>query len=256
MRVPQAQGRDPRSWRSNLYGKTRPVQIRLLQQFGANVAALKAGEQLPHSASVLREVPVEKSSKGASCSNSACSVNACGGGVAGSVDSDEFSCGACGSDATLGSDADDLPLHKGTTVVPTQPLCVCGHMLERTEQRARMIRMLDCAEPGWRALVQEQDSFLQALPGRVLITCDLCDRIATRSGACWTCANGPHTMLHPDAYDVCEPCFVLHAGVAAATAVGCDVPRSAARMKIRTESCVQAILVWCWKNLQVTRARC
>merc|ERR1719465_38432 len=40
--------------------------------------------------------------------------------------------------------------------------------------------------------------------------CDLCGEY-WRSGRVWTCENGNNTILHTNAYDVCEICFAQYA---------------------------------------------
>ncbi|OLP97470.1 hypothetical protein AK812_SmicGene20200 [Symbiodinium microadriaticum] len=47
-----------------------------------------------------------------------------------------------------------------------------------------------------------------------LVTCDLCDQVAIRAKGVWTCKAGPHTVMHPAAYDVCESCFEAYSGMA------------------------------------------
>jgi len=93
-----------------------------------------------------------------------------------------------------------------------EPLCVCGDVMEKIDRRTRILRMLDDTEPGWRTRVAESEKLVESLASSSLITCDLCDEVAMRTGFVWTCRNGPHTVLHPVAYDVCEKCFDHYAG--------------------------------------------
>mmetsp|Transcript_87548 Transcript_87548/g.151595 ORF Transcript_87548/g.151595 Transcript_87548/m.151595 type:complete len:274 (+) Transcript_87548:26-847(+) len=92
-----------------------------------------------------------------------------------------------------------------------KPLCICGGVFERIDSRSRAIRMLDDTTTGWRSRGDAEKCIETLAHGRV-ITCDLCDGVATRTGALWTCSNGPNTLLHPAAFDVCEPCFLKYAG--------------------------------------------
>lgn len=143
-----------RDWRENLYGKAKPVQTRLLQNFGKqvkkNARSQKAGK---HKA-------LEGMDGQACC----------------------------------------------------EPLCICGGVLEKIDARTRIIRMLDDTRAGWRSRATDAEELIRML-GERSISCDLCENIATRTGAVWTCKNGPHTVLHPAAYDVCETCFMCHAGL-------------------------------------------
>mmetsp|Transcript_103200 Transcript_103200/g.205075 ORF Transcript_103200/g.205075 Transcript_103200/m.205075 type:complete len:296 (+) Transcript_103200:64-951(+) len=92
------------------------------------------------------------------------------------------------------------------------PLCVCGAHLELVSSRSRILRMLEDTDSNWRSRVPQADTLVDRLLSGALVTCDLCDEVATNSGCVWTCKNGPHTVLHPAAYDVCEGCFARYAG--------------------------------------------
>jgi hypothetical protein len=86
--------------------------------------------------------------------------------------------------------------------------------------------MLDDTTPGWKQRVPDPERLLQSLISS--ITCDLCNEISTRTGYGWTCKSGPHTVLHPAAYDICESCFEKH----------CNFHFSAAmRLTAVTDSC-------------------
>lgn len=153
-------------WRSCLYGKARPVQIRLLKDFG----------------SIL---------KTASASNMTSEVSP----AAPSLEKNQVSLSA-----------------REDSSISCKPFCICGGVLENIDSRARVIRLLEETEPGWRTRVVEAEQCIESLISSSLITCDLCDESAIRSGAVWTCKKGPHTLLHPSAYDVCESCFSCYAG--------------------------------------------
>mmetsp|Transcript_93608 Transcript_93608/g.241877 ORF Transcript_93608/g.241877 Transcript_93608/m.241877 type:complete len:304 (-) Transcript_93608:222-1133(-) len=92
------------------------------------------------------------------------------------------------------------------------PMCVCGSELECITPRSRILRMLEEHDPNWRSHVREADCIIKKLVDSALVTCDLCEKDATRSGNVWTCKRGQHTLLHPAAYDVCEKCFLKFAG--------------------------------------------
>lgn len=139
-------------WRLRLYDKTRTVQSKLLQSFGA----------------------ILKTS----------------------------------SESETASDMKDSPL-------AGKPLCICGGSFEKIDSRSRAIRMLDeCpTTAGWRSR-EDAEKCIEMLACGPVITCDLCENVATQTGALWTCSNGPNTLLHPAAFDVCEPCFLKYAGCA------------------------------------------
>jgi len=101
------------------------------------------------------------------------------------------------------------------------PSCVCGAALEHISSRARILRMLEDTEPGWRSRVPQPEDLVLRLMNSSLVTCDLCDQIAISSGSVWTCQNGPHTVMHPAAYDVCDACFDRHSGIHFGPPQGC-----------------------------------
>jgi len=152
---------------------------------------------------------------------------------------------------------DDLLLAKkpGENPAGFQPLCICGATLEKISSRARIIRMLDDTEPAWRSTALEAERLIDSLVSRSLITCDLCNGNATRTGAVWTCSNGPHTMLHLVAYDVCEQCFLQYTG--SGSVAGAD---SSARMPQRActkrciVSCISILNFKSWRRCRAQRA--
>lgn len=192
-------------WRSRLYLKARPVQIRLLKDFGTGTkSAAQAPACLPH----------------------------------GNKKSDTL-----------------LALANQDSSSVFEPLCVCGAVLENIDSRTRIIRMLEDTEPGWRRRVAESDRLLDSLASSSLITCDLCDDIATRTGGVWTCKNGPHTVLHPAAYDVCEKCFSLHAGPANQRRSSEDRSTQTCEHG-RSNRCCQICTAWTigWQRRRVSRS--
>lgn len=96
------------------------------------------------------------------------------------------------------------------------PLCVCGAELQRVGCKRRMERMLEDSDPEWRARASDPDCLLDQLVASSVVTCDLCNDVATRTGCVWTCTKGSQTVLHLAAYDVCEQCFSQHTGLAVA----------------------------------------
>lgn len=177
--APDADSTAGNDWRLKLYNKAKPVQIRLLQSFGANLA----------SGPPTRSTSTE--------------------------DATAIPCACSTVDGALR---------------PWLPSCVCGSALEHVSSRKRIIRMLEDTEPGWRSRVADPDSLVDRLMASSLVTCDLCNEVATKTGAVWTCQTGPHTVMHPAAYDVCERCFKMYAGTdgpAATAEAGETVPQPA-----------------------------
>jgi len=99
------------------------------------------------------------------------------------------------------------------------PVCVCGAEMERMSSKQRIERMLYDTDPNFAShFGTNQDELVERLMKCALVTCDLCQQLATRTGACWTCKNGQNTILHPASYDVCEACFEQYAGAHSAAA--------------------------------------
>lgn len=94
------------------------------------------------------------------------------------------------------------------------PRCVCGGALERLtgEERVRRVfgRQLPVNMHGTAIFEQIVAGILNQ--GRSICSCDLCGRSIDPRSAVWTCQNGNRTILHANAYDVCESCFRLHTG--------------------------------------------
>jgi len=196
-----AEGTSAGDWRARLYGKAKPVQIQLLRDYGQSLASGR-----PALPGLLPQPPLE-------------------------------GCGACGSEAYAAA----APCESAGDVAarpPFQPECVCGARLVRVTARRRVERMLDDTDASWRARAPEVERLVDRLLSSSIVTCDLCDEIATRSGAVWTCTNGPHTVLHPAAYDVCEGCFCVHAGAASAAGAARALPAAAeAQAEAAAQSC-------------------
>lgn len=101
------------------------------------------------------------------------------------------------SNAILGS----APSANGSS----KPRCVCGQSLACTNIRDRVLAFVSEGSPFLPAPSQ-----LEALMLNPPVVCDICGR-PVRSSRVWSCENGRRTVLHASAYDVCEPCFALHA---------------------------------------------
>lgn len=138
----------------------------------------------------------------------------------------------------------------GPTKLGFRPVCVCGAFLERITKKERILRMLEDSDPSWEARVVNPKHLIDRLMASSLVTCDICDSVATLSGTVWTCANGSHTILHPAAYDICESCFLRHVGEA--TVDDCDI-KEVARDDLGERNkagCCMHSLPWLWGSRQ------
>eukprot|EP00747_Dinoflagellata_sp_TGD_P222784 gnl/TRDRNA2_/TRDRNA2_94469_c0_seq1.p1 gnl/TRDRNA2_/TRDRNA2_94469_c0~~gnl/TRDRNA2_/TRDRNA2_94469_c0_seq1.p1 ORF type:complete len:335 (+),score=55.68 gnl/TRDRNA2_/TRDRNA2_94469_c0_seq1:67-1071(+) len=102
------------------------------------------------------------------------------------------------------------------------PKCVCGGFLEKVSCKERIRRFcvvrLPQLPPGSEAFERAVEAI--AASGRATYFCDLCSESIRPLGEVWTCENADRTILHSNAYDICEACFAKHAfgeGAAAST---------------------------------------
>lgn len=95
------------------------------------------------------------------------------------------------------------------------PRCVCGSQLERVDGRERMRQvlrrqfpMLPEGLPDFERLLA--NAYQDACAFRCMAECDLCGTRVPPEQCVWTCSNGDSTILHTNAYDVCDSCFARH----------------------------------------------
>mmetsp|Transcript_26098 Transcript_26098/g.52729 ORF Transcript_26098/g.52729 Transcript_26098/m.52729 type:complete len:191 (-) Transcript_26098:90-662(-) len=176
-----------------------PVQVRLLQRFGASQPLL--GEILrdpqqalgKHSVSDLKRRLAALGGSAVGCAEKADLISqlqsAAGGAAAGLA-----ACWAAGEAAA--------------------PECVCGGALTRVDGRGRTRRYLKSMRPDLAEGSATFEAMLEDMTsqGRSGVICDLCEssQLDPDSGV-WTCGRGDDTILHATAYDVCEACFLRHA---------------------------------------------
>jgi len=165
--------------RNRLIEQARPAQVRILERYGLAypLPPRRQEEQVPPQPQEQRELP---------------SVAASGTAAAWSAEA-----------AAAAVEASTAP----------PPQCVCGGVLERvsSHERARRlcVRLVPQCPPGspyFERIVEHINS-----RGQSFIHCDLCRQAVPCSHAVWTCTSGNSTILHANAYDVCDPCFVRHA---------------------------------------------
>lgn len=91
------------------------------------------------------------------------------------------------------------------------PQCVCGSNLVHVSYEERLRRCLILRIPGIQNdNPQFEDTVASLLASnKPCFHCDLCGEYR-RSGSVWTCENDNNTILHTNAYDVCEECFARY----------------------------------------------
>lgn len=163
------------NWRKRLYEEAKPLQIRLLREYGGQ-DAVPAG--------------VAEAMEG------------CGGGASGS------GARAASEGAGAGEDPKEAPTFAPAPAEDGMqpPRCVCGSRLARTSVRDRVFAFISEETP-----ISPPPSAVEQLMRAPPIICDICRRQLDPCGSVWTCENGRRTVLHAVAYDVCEYCFALHA---------------------------------------------
>lgn len=94
---------------------------------------------------------------------------------------------------------------------PKQPPCVCGSRLMHVSYRERLVRYVVMRFPHQTASHPQLDDLVDRNleRGEPCYFCDLCGDSKAQGGV-WTCENGNNTVLHANAYDVCENCFALY----------------------------------------------
>lgn len=94
---------------------------------------------------------------------------------------------------------------------PKQPACVCGNQLAHVSYRERVRRYMRMRLPSLAAGSSELDRQVDAHleRGEACYYCDICGESRAEGGV-WTCESGNSTVLHANAYDVCEFCFAVY----------------------------------------------
>lgn len=177
---PTNEGITQDDWRRRLYRQARPMQIQLLQEFGAKAVA--SGPIEPNESRTC--APAEEVADNSPATSSMPSKR-----------NRDASSSSRSLESRLPDAAKDNP-----------PRCVCGCRLTYTSVRERVLAFIKEETPV--PLTHDQLEYMMQRPP---IKCDLCDHQVERSGSVWTCENGRRTVLHSVAYDVCEACFSLYA---------------------------------------------
>jgi len=94
---------------------------------------------------------------------------------------------------------------------PTPAKCVCGKRLERISCSERAVRYCQMLVPHVAPGTEAFDRVLQKVAATGPAYCDLCQEGISAGGAVWTCEIGNRTILHANAFDICDPCFARHA---------------------------------------------
>ncbi|CAE8643155.1 unnamed protein product, partial [Polarella glacialis] len=180
-------------WRKRLYEQAKPMQIQLLQEYGAKFRC--------------------SSLQGPLAAGGEPSPAAADSGTADRVMGDEPAASAAdeaAAEPTLGASCSSSSRSPGdrspTDSAQEPPRCVCGSRLACTSVRERVMSFIAEETP-----VPLSNSLLERLMLRPPIMCDLCSQQVSPAGNVWTCENGRRTVLHSVAYDVCEACFAYHA---------------------------------------------
>jgi len=91
-----------------------------------------------------------------------------------------------------------------------RPPCVCGARLIHVSYRERLARYMTMRLPNLAGAPEELERVVEMslMHDESCYYCDICGG-SQADGGVWTCENGNHTVLHANAYDVCERCFAL-----------------------------------------------
>lgn len=187
---------DELEWQVELCEKVKPLQIRLLQDFGMDQCA-----ESHHSCSSSRGHggPDDGGRKHRSAL----------------AYSEGFPTGPrVGPDykfPAMVQDPDAIPTEANPIANNRhQPRCMCGTALIQVDRMSRVLRMLDDNVPDWRERVVHSKGFVESWAS--FVVCSLCNKPATRTGFSWTCPRGANTMWHHKNNDICERCFEYYVG--------------------------------------------
>lgn len=108
------------------------------------------------------------------------------------------------------ADAALQALAAASAAAATAAPCVCGAKLGHVSYRERLVRCLRMRTPPSLSFADFEATVERVLERREpCYFCDLCGESRAEGGV-WTCENGNNTILHANAYDVCEKCFALY----------------------------------------------
>jgi len=194
-----------------------PVQVRLLERFGASQPLVQAIAQDPqqalakHSVSELKRRLQDMGGSAVGCTEKADLISQLQTSV--------------GSSKALAARWAAALASAGEAPAPE---CVCGGALARVSGTERAEKFLKSIRPDLSEDSLAFNTILEDLTreGSCGVICDLCeDNVVRVDSGVWTCGRGDQTILHANAYDVCEDCFIRHAlGVAEAPASGPHEP--------------------------------
>jgi len=94
--------------------------------------------------------------------------------------------------------------------------CVCGGTIERISVRERIFRFVHRRLPALCPTSEDLDSVIRYFmrQEQPFASCDICGAdVDTSSHTIWTCTAGSCTVLHSNAYDVCEGCVSRYSTV-------------------------------------------
>lgn len=176
----------PRPTMERLVEQARPTQIRLLQQVGEAHPDLRAtaAEALRFSQAAARAAEAEQC-----CSTAGRQL----------LEAQQAAAERLLEDVSRVAAAAQKP-----------PPCVCGGRLMRVPYRERLVRFMLMRMPNIAVTLHELEHLVDRnmARGEPCYFCDLCGDSKAEGGV-WTCENGNNTVLHANAYDVCERCFAL-----------------------------------------------
>lgn len=90
------------------------------------------------------------------------------------------------------------------------PQCVCGELLERVSARERAQRWCSMCRPDVLPGSEAFERLLESVERSGASFCDVCGEKVEPGFDHWTCRNGNKTIIHTNAYDVCDGCFVRY----------------------------------------------
>lgn len=91
------------------------------------------------------------------------------------------------------------------------PRCVCGMTIRRVSGRERASRFFRMHNPDIPHDSAECERFLEQADQLNLAYCDICNASVPPNTPVWICQQENRTILHANAFDICDACFVQYA---------------------------------------------
>lgn len=210
-----------RAYQQRLTLQAKPAQVRLLREYGKRLSPqAPSGAQVPDAEALAATEPSSSAlpPRGQEGSRLAAEALLAAELSSGALAPPGAEASRVAVEATLAAEAASrAQVSPGTEAwrpaagtllaEQRQPMCMCGASLERVSGRERAFRWCRMVAPH----VQSGSPAFEELLKSARSYCDLCDETIDVCEDLWTCQNGDQTILHANAFDICDTCFSSYA---------------------------------------------